>query len=349
MFESKYIYKSLAAIAVLGFASYYGNQIKQKMSNNDENDELIRKYLLNESPLYGMNRPKLWIHSKYEINARSWKDFQSRNSTNLNQPYLHQTIKTIINCCGNDFNVCLIDDETFSKLIPDWDVNLASLSEPFRSSFREVGMLQLLYIYGGVVLPNSFICMKNVVSLYKDMEKNQRPFFGEEINHSTSGSNRCIGTNGTFVPGMQVMGAQKACPIIKEIINELKTRNKSNHFSSEAKFTGQTARLLQTKIDGNKATLVDGRMIGIKTTKGKRILLDDLMSEDFLDLDTGAYGIVVPADEVLSRSKYQWLAYLSTRELMKTKIILTKYLKASIVDSSNEYFASTEIKSVTTL
>jgi hypothetical protein len=90
-------------------------------------------------------------------------------------------------------------------------------------------------------------------------------------------------------------------------------------------------------------------MVGIKTTKGKRILLDDLMSEDFLDLECGAYGIVIPADEVLSRSKYQWLAYLSTRELMKTKMVLTKYLKASIVDSSNEYFASKEIKSVTSI
>lgn len=327
MFESKYIYEYLGAIAVLGFVSYYSNQIKQKMSNNDENDELIRKYLLNESPLYGMNRPKLWIHSKYEINARSWKDFQSRNSTDLNQPYLHQTIKTIINCCGNDFNVCLIDDETFSKLIPDWDVNLTTLAEPFRSNFREVGMLQLLYIYGGVVLPNSFICMKNVAPLYKSGSK---PFFAEEINR-------------TFVPGMQIMGAQKACPIIKEIITALKQRNKSNHFSSESKFLGETSLLLQGKV-----TILDGRMVGIKTTRGKRILLDDLMGEDFLDLDPNAYGIIVPADEVLSRTKYQWLAYLSIRELMKTKIILTKYLKASIVDSSNEHFIK-EVKSVTSI
>ena len=343
MFESKYIYKYLGAIAVLGFASYYGNQIKQKMSNNDENDELIRKYLLNESPLYGMNRPKLWIHSKYEINARSWKDFQSRNSTDLNQPYLHQTIKTIINCCGNDFNICLIDDETFSKLIPDWDVNLATLSEPFRSNFREVGMLQLLYIYGGVVLPNSFICMKNVAPLYKDMLAQSKPFFAEEIN---TGSN---GSNGTFVPGMQVMGAQKACPTIKELIVVLKQRNKSNHFSNEAKFTGQTSQLLNAKVNAGKATILDGTLVGIKSKGGKRILLDDLMGEDFLDLDCGAYGIVVPADEVLSRSKHQWLAYLSTRELMKTKIILVKYLKASIVDTSNEYFASKEVKSVTSI
>lgn len=341
MFESKYVYKYLGAIAVLGFASYYGNQIKQKMSNKDENDELIRKYLLNESPLYGMNRPKLWIHSKYEINARSWKNFQSRNTTDLNQPYLHQTIKSIINHCGDDFNVCLIDDETFSKLIPDWDVNLATLSEPFRSNFREVGMLQLLYIYGGVVLPNSFICMKNVAPIYKEMITQSRPFFAEEINRTAGGAN-----TGSFVPGMQIMGAQKACPILKEIIVELQKRNKSNHFSNEPKFTGQTSQLLQSK----KITIIDGRLVGVKTKKGKSILLDDLMSEDYLDLDPDAYGVIVPADEVLSRSKYQWLAYLSINELMKTKMVLTKYLKASIVDSSNEYFKSSHLeKSVTSI
>jgi hypothetical protein len=112
---------------------------------------------------------------------------------------------------------------------------------------------------------------------------------------------------------------------------------------------GQTAQMIKTQIDYGHATLVDGRLIGIKTVKGRQILIDDLMSEDFIDLDKNAYGIAIPADEVLSRSKYQWLAYLSTHELMKTKIILVKYLKASIVDSSNEYFASKEVKSVTSI
>jgi hypothetical protein len=185
--------------------------------------------------------------------------------------------------------------------------------------------------------------MKNVAPLYNEMIASARPFFAEEINHSTGG-------NGTFVPGMQVMGAQKACPVIKEIIVALQKRNKSNHFSNEAKFVGQNHQMLRCLVDGGKATLIDGRMVGVKTVKGKRILLDDLMSEDFLDLCPRAYGIVVPADEVLSRSKYQWLAYLSINELMKTKMVLTKYLKASIVDSSNEYFSKDAVvKSATSI
>ena len=39
---------------------------------------MIKLYLLNDSPLYGQNKPKIWIHSKYELNARKWRDFQSR-------------------------------------------------------------------------------------------------------------------------------------------------------------------------------------------------------------------------------------------------------------------------------
>jgi hypothetical protein len=162
MFDKKYAYHYLFAIGAIGVASYFGDKIKQGLSSNDAENELIRKYLLNESPLYGMNRPKLWIHSTYEKNARQWKDFYSRNTTDLNQPYIHLTIKSIINHCGADFNICLIDDETFSKLIPTWEVNMATLSEPHKSTYREVGMLQLLYLYGGIIVPNSFICMQNL-------------------------------------------------------------------------------------------------------------------------------------------------------------------------------------------
>jgi hypothetical protein len=144
MFSQKNIgFYVISAIAIFT-ASYLSNKYTQAFQSNDEYD-LIRKYLLNDSPLYGFNRPKIWIHTKYEINSRKWKDFYSRNTTDLNQPYIHLTIKTIIDHCGDDFNICLIDDQTFSKLIPSWDIDLSTLAEPMRSHFRELGLLQLIY------------------------------------------------------------------------------------------------------------------------------------------------------------------------------------------------------------
>ena len=144
MFSSKNISTYLVTGIVLIVASYFGNKYKSYFEPDNDEYELIRKYLLNDSPLYGYNRPKLWIHTKYEQNSRKWKDFYSRNTTDLNQPYVHLTIKTIINHCGNDFDICLIDDESFSKLIPSWDVDLTIVAEPMRSQFRHLGLLQLV-------------------------------------------------------------------------------------------------------------------------------------------------------------------------------------------------------------
>ena len=175
MFNKKNIPLYILSIGVIFVVSSFSNKIKSSFeSNNDE--ELIKQYLLNDSPLYGYNRPKLWIHSKYEVNSRKWKSFQSRNSMDLNQDYLHLTIKTIINHCGEDFNICLIDDESFEKLLPNWDVKIAHMAEPMKSHYRSLGMAQLIYVYGGMAVPNSLICMKNLKMFYDDSLKSNKPF-----------------------------------------------------------------------------------------------------------------------------------------------------------------------------
>lgn len=339
MFDKKYAYHYLFAIGAIGVASYFGDKIKQGLSSNDAENELIRKYLLNESPLYGMNRPKLWIHSTYEKNARQWKDFYSRNSTDLNQPYIHLTIKSIINHCGADFNICLIDDETFSKLIPTWEVNMATLSEPHKSTYREVGMLQLLYLYGGIIVPNSFICMQNLAPLLTE-----QPFVTEMVNRSCN-----VASNQNFMPSTNFMGAKKGCPIIQKMLAENKP-DVNRHFTTEPKFLGNIQQWLYNEVNAGSINLVNGKRIGTKTSKGKQILLEDLMSENFLDLDKDAYGIYVPAEEVLARPKYQWLAYLSSEEVLKTNPVIIKYLKSSAVDAANEYFSESNVqKSVSTI
>ena len=96
MINSKYLPLSLVSLGLIAVVSSYSNVFKKYLDNDNEEYDLIKEYLLNESPLYGNNRPKLWIHTKYELNARKWKDFSSRNSKDLNQDYLHLTIKTII-------------------------------------------------------------------------------------------------------------------------------------------------------------------------------------------------------------------------------------------------------------
>jgi hypothetical protein len=61
----------LIGVIVIMVISYVGTLYKQSFEtmNNDEY-ELIRKYLLNDVRYTGFNKPKLWIHTKYEYNAR---------------------------------------------------------------------------------------------------------------------------------------------------------------------------------------------------------------------------------------------------------------------------------------
>ena len=69
LFSEKGLFYTIITIGIVLVVNTFGTKIKDAINPNNE-DELIRKYLLNDSPLYGYNRPKLWVHSKYEYNAR---------------------------------------------------------------------------------------------------------------------------------------------------------------------------------------------------------------------------------------------------------------------------------------
>ena len=343
LFSSKNITTYVLTIGIVLVASYFADSFKQTFETNDEY-ELIRKYLLNDSPLYGYNRPKLWIHSKYETNSRKWKDFYSRNTTDLNQPYIHLTIKTILDHCANDFNICLIDDQSFSKLIPTWDIDVSTVAEPMKSSLRELGMLQLVYYYGGIIVPNSFVCKKNLKELYENGIENGHPFVFENINRTEnllSSSQKKI-----FAPDTFFLGAKKNDETILEFIEFAKKQNNSHHFTSEINFIGDNSKWCLSAIQNNKMNLLGGELIGIKTEDNKQILLEDLMEDAYIKFHPNAYGIYIPADEILNRHKYQWFAAMSSEQVLQTNSIISKHLLDSISDNVDMYKKPSEIRSV---
>jgi hypothetical protein len=335
------IWKVAALISVLGVFSYYGENIKRIFTLTEPDEyAMVKKYLLNDSPLYGFNKPKIWIHTKYDINARKWHDFHSRNSFDLNQPYIHLTIKSIINHCGDDFHICLIDDETFSKLIPTWDINLSKIAEPLRSQYRQLGLAQLIYYYGGMLVPNSFLCSRNMKDLYEVGIEGNKPFVCEAVNRT---SNVAIGnTSVPFIPDTYFMGAKKNDPVIKEYIEYLKSRAMTGLFSSVHEFLGDTSVGCAGSISVGRMNLIGGEYIGIKTKKRKPVLIEDLMEDNFLPLNENTYGIYIPEDEILKRPKYSWFAVLTADQLLETNIFIAKRVKASMLDVLTMYKAKKE-------
>lgn len=345
--ETKTITFYLFMFALVGIAAYSGNTYKTYISGTDYKDdyEIVKEYLLDDSPLYGKNRPKIWIHSKYEVNARKWKNFQSRSSTDLNQPYLFLTVQSIINHCGNNFHICLIDDDSFTKLIPGWNISIASLADPMKSQARDIAMLQVIYNYGGMIVPNSFLCLKNLVDLYQKGTLENKPFFVEHHNRhcnivKETRSNR-------FIVDMKMMGAKKHSKIVGDLITFLKGKMSNGHFSQHNEFEGSMQHWLEDALANNLISRIDGEWIGIKTKKKKPILVEDLMEENYLDVDhSRIYGVLIPSEDILTRPKYQWFAILPEADVLETRMILSKLIKASIVDSMDEYHRSTQINTL---
>lgn len=373
VFDNNNIPKYLVLFGIVLFASYVGKKYTNYVEGDENKNEykLIQKYLLNDSPLYGYNKPKLWIHTKYEYNSRNWKSFQSRSSQDLNQPYIHLTIKSIVLHCADDFNICLIDDDTFSKLIPSWDINMKMIPDPLKTRYREYGMAQLLYYYGGIVVPNTFICRKNLKEMWINETRNGVPFIGEyknqcvnsiaggqesafmgDLNYLSGGVNAVLDNakydlqkqshnpvlskmrqTRVFMPNMFFMGAKRNDPVMLEMVEYLKVRDSRIPFSCENQLLGNNSQWCLTKVMEGKMVMMDGEKIGTKKmTDKKPVLLEDLFEEGFLDIHPDTYGVYIPEDEVLKRNKYQWFAVMPTEQILETRLAVTKYLIESVVN-----------------
>ena len=318
------------ALSFVLIASFVGNNFRQSFSKIDDNDDydMVRKYLLNESTLYGDNRPKIWIHSTHDINARKWKNFMSRNSTDINQPYLYLTVQSIINHCGDDFHICLIDDNSFDKLLPEVAYNISSMEKTMKEKYRNINLCKLLQKYGGIVVPDSLLCLKSLTPLYKQCEKERKPFMVEQI----------IRTPNTehlkpYLPSLYCIGCPKKCPMMQTIIDKI-SHFDNDHFHQENVFQSEFEKWANDQCKSDRITCVDGGVFGIKDKIGKPILIDDLMSEHFIDVDpTKLLGIYIPKYEILKRPKYEYFSILPADQILNSNHILGKYFKMSMVDS----------------
>ena len=331
-----YLWVLLLVITLLVLFTFQ-NKFNGWLGKNKEEDDYkaIQLYLLNDSPLYGFNKPKIWIHSKYEINARKWKSFQSRNTTDLNQPYIHLTIQSIINHCDGDFHICLIDDQSFSKLIPSWNQDLTNMPEPLKSRVRQEALLSLVYYYGGIVVPDTFLCISSLLPLWNQTQKRETPFFGERLNRTSHLVKQQGGTR-TFLPDPYFLSATKNAPVVKEGIEFLKeNEEKANSMSAEDEFLGSLRWWAEEAVEEGKILCLDGSKIGVKSAKtGEPILIEDLLGENYLDLAKDAFGLYIPGDELLKRTKYQWFSVMSQQEILDSRLVIAKYFVSSAVSAS---------------
>ncbi len=299
-------------------------RFEDKMAREESSDiyESIQKYLLDDDTLGKSKKPILWIHVPYEYNSRNWLSFGSRSSFDLNQPYLYLTVRSIIKNCDKSFTICIIDDTSFKKLIPGWNINMTSISDPILSNMRMLGMMKLLYIYGGMHCPISFLCLKDLNELYIKGTRGEKMFVCETIDRNVTS------TDVDFYPNLSFCGAPKECETVRELCNFIQ-RTASHDYTADTKFLGEYDKWSKQRIENGKINMIEGVEIGTKTIDEKQIIVDDLMSNNYLDLYKGTYGILIPSEEILNRKKFEWFARMSPKQVMESDTIIGNYILLS--------------------
>lgn len=302
----------MIVFAILSQYLYRSYKLTEELFESNEHYQLVSDYFIGEQ--MSKRKPILWIHTSTELNARNWDSFYSRSNKKLNQPYLQITMKSIYDKCKDSFNVCLIDDDIFRRLL-SWNIDLEDLAEPMKSHYRQLGMSMILHSYGGMIVPQSFLCVKNLMDLYIQGLSKHSMFVVENTTRDSH-------LEETYYPDTRMMSCKKGSLCMKQLMEyqEALYKDKTN----QPDFEGNIRIWLNSN-----AFIIDGKEIGLKKINGTPVLLEELLGTEHIELPATTYGIDIPQSELLSRSKYSWFARMSTDQILKSQLLIAKYMLAS--------------------
>jgi hypothetical protein len=326
MHTSNFIF-IIAGLILIGIL-YKRYQEKNGLISEDKIYDYLQNNILLDKSLEKSKKPIIWIHIPYEYNERNWISFGSRSSYELNQPYLNMTVKTIIKNCDESFKICIIDDNSFQKLIPGWNIDMSKIADPVLFYIRQLSLAKLVYRYGGMVVPVSFLCFKNLDTLYQKGTRNGRMFIGENIDRNITS------THFDFYPNIGLMGAEKENDVLKQLIDFME-RVISTDYTSQVNFLGDFNRWCKKKITTNQIYMIDGNELGVKTLDGDPVMVEELLGENYINFYRDMYGIWIPWENILKRTKYNWFVRMSPEQVLKGNFILAKYMLLSSAPDSH--------------
>ena len=311
-------HKYLLPIVTVAFIAVIVKPVRRFMENDERKNRnaLIRKHLLSDIALYGNDKPKLWVFAGTSKPCMSpWRSLRDYLNPDLSEPYISECVKSIIKNCSGDFNVIIVDDDTMSNFLPDWNVSLDCITGVERRMKRIQGLVRLLYRYGGMVVPASFLCFESPVRLLS-----QTPFVVNTINKRRNAAE--FKNEPKFAPNMLFMGAQPGCAAINRLMNFLENASDTYHSSEESAFLG-----ISSKFISDIMTVIPSRIIGTSDKEGKPIELEDLFSITVPALSPDALGIYFDNDEINRRSKYNWFTEVEIEHVIDSELAIGRYFK----------------------
>ena len=315
--------KYVVAFTIITTVGIFYDKYKSKYLPDEElaQIDMVNRHLLGDNG-YNTRRPILWIHTDNEMNARNWVTFGSRNTTKNDMPFLELCLKSIIKHCGESFNICLIDDTSYEKLIPDWKIKVNNLASPLKENIRLLSNAKLLYNYGGMILPDSTAVLEDLLSIYNKGVKENGFFVGNtKIDNTILESNTCY-------PNKYVLGCIKNNGEIKKYINYLEEMI-SKDYTSENEFNMDIEKYLSEEIKFRRTKSLCCEIFGSSDANGNIITIDKLMSDKAIEYTEKTKCIVIPKKDLIKRTQYGWFLKLSQKEIINSNFTLARLMSAS--------------------
>ena len=301
-----YIYISIIIFIILCIIYIYLNN-KNKEEETDSIIFDIDSYFYSDSYVKESKKRKIWIHIPFEKNSRKWSKFGSRTSTNLNLAYMTLCIKSIIDTCGDTYDIIIFDDTNIPQLI-DTEIDLLKLSGALKDKYRELCLLQIIYDYGGIIVPPSLYLKKSL----KSIDKTDIWYVAELCNQDNV-------SYADMAPSILFTGSN---------IKNAELNKYITHYSEQIKndFGEHSLHYNKNYMKQHNINYIDGKIIGVKDRFDKPILLEDLMENRIILLDETNIGLYIPHNQLIKRRKYNWYCALSTEETLKTKTFISHYM-----------------------
>ena len=90
-----------------------------------------------------------------------------------------------------------------------------------------------------------------------------------------------------------------------------------------------TVILLLKKVQNGEINKVDGNKLGIQKKNGDLVNINELVGTEYIEFDKDSYGIYIPWNELILRTKLQWFVRLSPTQVLESDTIIGKYLVAN--------------------
>ena len=294
--------------SVLSFYSYKDRYYELIYKFKNEEVDINDYFFKDIHHLSRSTKRKIWIHLPLERNARKWSHFGSRSSYDLNLDYIALCIKSIIDYCGQYYDIILFDDSNLSNLL-DQSVDYSKLSGELLDKYRQHSIFKLLHTYGGVVMPASMYMRKSIITIDKEntFYVCEVPNQGEHVSMDD------------YIYSTKMMGSNANNPILGDFINKYSDTCLKDLTNECKYFSNQLLKQMDIPI-------LNGKLIGTRDKHNKPIRLEDLMETKQIELDEKHVGVYIPHDELISRTKYNWYAYLNSDQVLETNVFISKYM-----------------------